>query len=110
MPYISTERREAIFGDSLTDFDQDLKTAGELNYFISFLLIEYTQKKGLSYQTLNDIMGVLEGAKQEFYRRVIIPYETKKIRENGDIFPEEITNSGKSKKRKSKNKSRNIKR
>ena len=29
--------------------------------------------------------GVLENIKQEFYRRVALPYEEKKIIENGDI-------------------------
>jgi hypothetical protein len=41
---------------------------------------------GLSYQTINDIVGALEGAKLEFYRRVAVPYEDKKIIENGDVF------------------------
>lgn len=31
-------------------------------------------------------MGAVEGAKTEFYRRIAVPYEEKKIRENGDVY------------------------
>ena len=79
MPYISEQNRE------------DLKrrypiTPGELNYYLTLLLKEYIKNKGLSYQTINDIVGALEGAKLEFYRRVVAPYEDKKIQENGDVY------------------------
>jgi len=33
-------------------------------------------------------MGALEGAKLEFYRRVVVPYEEKKMKENGDVYNE----------------------
>jgi len=42
--------------------------------------------QGPSYQTINDIIGALEGAKMEFYRRVVVPYEDKKIKDNGDVY------------------------
>jgi hypothetical protein len=60
--------------------------AGELNYAITDYCIGYVKEKGLSYQTINDIMGALEGAKAEFYRRVAVPYEETKIKENGDVY------------------------
>ena len=41
---------------------------------------------GNSYATINDIIGALEGAKMEFYRRVVAPYEDEKIKENGDVY------------------------
>jgi hypothetical protein len=34
---------------------------------------------------MNDIIGVLEAAKTEFYRRIIAPYEDIKIQDNGDM-------------------------
>ena len=40
----------------------------------------------LTYQTMNDIIGALEGAKLEFYRRVVVPYENDKIEQNGDVY------------------------
>jgi len=44
------------------------------------------KEEGLSYRTINDILGALEGAKLEFYRRVAVPYENSKLSENGDIY------------------------
>lgn len=80
MPYIKEERRRVL--------DQNVEVprhAGELNYAICGILEEYIREKGLRYQTLNDITGVLESIKQEIYRRLTGPYEDKKIAENGDI-------------------------
>jgi hypothetical protein len=61
-------------------------TAGELNYLLTTELLRYLSLKGLSYQTINDIIGALEGAKSEFQRRVVGPYEDTKMEENGDLF------------------------
>ena len=58
----------------------------QLNYCISMLCKEYLEGKGESYQTYNDIIGVLECAKMEMYRRKIANYENKKIKENGDVY------------------------
>jgi hypothetical protein len=38
-----------------------------------------------SYTKVAMITGVLENIKQEFYRRVAVPYEELKIQQNGDI-------------------------
>jgi hypothetical protein len=61
-------------------------TPGELNYTFTREIKEYIGTKGLRYQTINDIIGALEGAKMEFYRRVVAPYEDQKIQENGDVY------------------------
>lgn len=80
MPYISNTKRIDV------DYLQNPENPGELNFLITRLIMKYQTKRGLSYQTINDIMGALEGAKQEFYRRVAAPYEDKKIKENGDVY------------------------
>lgn len=80
MPYIEQTRKANI--DAL---DKPL-TAGELNYLITSMCINYLFTKGKSYQTINDIVGALEGCKLEFYRRVAAPYEDLKIKENGDVY------------------------
>ena len=80
MPYIPQNRREEVAHTG------EYQTPGELNYEISFLLNEYIKQHGLSYSTINDIVGALEGAKLEFYRRVAAPYEEKKIKDNGDVY------------------------
>lgn len=81
MPYIDEEAREALglAGAPAT-------TPGELNYVITRLAQEYVQVRGLSYQTLNDVMGALTGALSEFQRRVVHPYEERKRAVNGDVF------------------------
>lgn len=86
MPYITKERRRALFSDSCVDYDNTVRTAGELNYFLTEQIKDYIKTKGLSYQTINDIVGALEGCKLEFYRRVVVPYENKKKKENGDVY------------------------
>lgn len=75
MPYISQERR-----------GEQPETSGELNYRITTLCAEYLGRKGESYQTYNDIVGALEGAKLELYRRKVAPYEEGKLITNGDVY------------------------
>jgi hypothetical protein len=83
MPYIKQERRALLIPAA----DIAPKTAGELNFQFTQLALAYLRVRGLSYQTINDIVGALEGAKLEFYRRVAAPYEDTKIKENGDVYP-----------------------
>ena len=59
-------------------------TKGDLNFLLSTLVGEYVLAKGLSYDSINDVMGALVGCLLEFYRRVAVPYEKKKIEMNGD--------------------------
>lgn len=80
MPYIKLEDRMK-FEEGLQKINP--KNAGELNYVISRILQEYTSNP--NYQKFNDVMGALEGAKLEIYRRSIALYEDKKIKENGDL-------------------------
>lgn len=90
MPYIKAEARAHYYtnsglGDLIRAVEADGVTPGDLNYIFTCLAIAYTGKK-LDYQRINDVMGALEGAKLEFYRRRAAPYETKKIIENGDVY------------------------
>jgi len=86
MPYIPKERREALEQLHTSLRADRLENAGELNYAVTLLLKAYTEQKGRSYQTMNDVVGALEGAKAEYQRRVIAPYENLKILENGDVY------------------------
>lgn len=79
MPYIRTEDRHRV------EMNGPL-TVGELNYAITKLCTDYLAAAGTSYGIINDVIGVLECAKQEFYRRVAVPYEDHKIKENGDVY------------------------
>lgn len=83
MPYINSERRKDIWNDrTLTD----PITAGELNYYITKTVDKYIKFNGKYYQTFNEVIGVLECAKLELYRRVIALYEDQKKEENGDVY------------------------
>lgn len=82
MPYIEQKRRDAL--DPMWDTPNN---AGELNYVITKLLLKYIDVHSpLSYQLINDVLGALEGAKQEFYARIARPYEDQKILSNGDVY------------------------
>lgn len=86
MPYIKPEKRKEI--ETGKKQRQELTGPGELNYMITMLLIGYvSQDPNGGYQAINDCLGALEGAKLEFYRRLAVPYENKKKKENGDVYP-----------------------
>lgn len=80
MPYITEKARNEI------EAGRNPSNAGELNYVITNIAKQYLSTKGKSYSTMNDIVGALQAASFEFYRRVCSPYEDEKIAENGDVF------------------------
>jgi len=82
MPYISKELREEVKLNGPHN-------TGELNYSITQIINDYIKQWGLSYKKINDILGALEGAKLEFYRRVAAPYEEEKRAQNGDVYGSE---------------------
>ena len=82
MPYINQKAREQVEPTS----SRPAATAGELNYQITRLALQYMNTHGRCYMTFNEIIGVLECAKLEFYRRIIDPHEDYKQRENGDVY------------------------
>ncbi len=82
MPYIKNERRDEVRAFSL----KQAETPGELNFQLTSLALTYLSTHGKSYTTLNEIVGALECAKIEFYRRIIGPYEHEKRAKNGDVY------------------------
>ena len=90
MPYIDQARRRDLAIDPRMEGDEpdpyEPTNPGELNFCITQLLLGYTTLKGAKYQTFNDILGALEGAKLEFYRRIVVNYEQVKCAENGDVY------------------------
>lgn len=81
MPYIPQARRV-----ELLECHDAPKTAGELTFLITEQLARYVREKGKSYTTINDCLGALEGAKLEFYRKVVSKYEDQKCAENGEVY------------------------
>ena len=81
MPYVDEKARDRL------DRGSEPENAGELNYAVTRLVDRYLTNKGkIRYAHLNEVIGVLECAKQEFYRRVVSPYEDRKILESGDVY------------------------
>lgn len=76
MPYISKAARQLARRPA---------TAGELNYILTRQVDSYLGHE-YNYDRLNEVIGVLECAKLELYRRIVAPYEDVKIAENGDVY------------------------
>lgn len=83
MPYIQPSRRPEIDA-AVNRLSDAIFLAGDLNYAITRLIQEHM--RCINYHNINEIIGVLECAKLEFYRRVASPYEDDKITENGDAY------------------------
>jgi len=77
MPYITQESRDNLV---------TAQNGGDLNYQISMLCATYIAEHGLRYHNISDVVGALEGAKQEFFRMVVNPYEEIKENENGGVY------------------------
>lgn len=80
MPYVKKTHRARLDGGGEAD------NPGELNYVITRKIDSYLARKGLSYTNINEVIGVLECAKLEIYRRIVAKYEDSKIAENGDVY------------------------
>jgi hypothetical protein len=88
MPYIDKpgrEQMEPLLAPLLDDIDN--WTVGALNYAITRLALAWLRQDP-SYTVLNAGIGALECAKQELYRRMVVPYEEGKQAANGDVYPE----------------------
>lgn len=81
MPYIPKSEQNRVDQDNL------ITTAGQFNYALNQLISIYIDQNDFNYQTSNDIIGAMECAKLELYRRLVAPYEDKKILQNGDVKP-----------------------
>ena len=79
MPYVLKSRRVEL------ELTRHAETPGELNFLVSTDMLDYLDRHGLSYDTMNDIVGAVVNALDEFKRRVINEYEDKKIATNGDL-------------------------
>jgi len=93
MPYIREDKRKQIESEldqliiKFLETQDDGGTAGRLNYVISSMVGAILKNdRLLSYTRLNELIGVLECAKMELYRRVAAPYEDDKSRLNGDVY------------------------
>jgi hypothetical protein len=81
MPYVDAAARTRL------DAGSPPATAGELNYTITKLVDAYLSRSGTPrYADFNEAIGVLECAKLELYRRLVAPYEDRKLAQHGDVY------------------------
>lgn len=96
MPYITEEERQELDDcidqmikcisstkTNLNNPDDFSNFLGRINYCFSRIIMGVMRTT--SYKNIAMATGVLENIKQEFYRRIAMPYEEQKITENGDI-------------------------
>jgi len=87
MPYIKPDSRlpyEPPLTALIAEAGKSRFDPGHLNYLVS-RLINAAFEANHCYAEANKLLGVLEAAKLEFYRRKVAPYEDVKITENGDV-------------------------
>lgn len=82
MPYVSRDVRAEL----RATLDRMPENAGELNFLLTSLVDDYLMQDKTNYQRINEVIGVLECAKLELYRRIAVPYEDKKKHINGDVY------------------------
>ena len=95
MPYINKNDKKRLAEEAGYE---TFHAIGEVNYLVTTIMHDYIEQKGMSYTTVNELVGVLECAKMELYRRIAVPYEDIKIQENGDVLglsPENLHKIGK---------------
>jgi len=83
MPYIKKEKRE-ILDDYVINMMKfcNIQADGDLNY----ILFKYCKDHyPHSYNNLKNFCGELRQCATEIERRILAPYEDKKINENGDV-------------------------
>ena len=85
MPYIAEKDRERFTALEDQIAETPPKTAGEMQYLIAIIVGQYMLDTEYRYQNMNDVMGAISGAQQEFYRRHVAPYEDECIKKNGDV-------------------------
>jgi len=88
MPYITEKQKDRLHRVDALDsqYALEAENMGELTYTITHQLISYWHQHPHKYQTLGEIVASLEVSKLEFYRRVVVPYEKHKMKENGDVY------------------------
>lgn len=85
MPYLTAEKRAVVE-------ERGYATDGaELNYMITkavnafFTRGRFATARQPRYADYAEALAALEGAKIEFVRRHLVPYEERKRQENGDV-------------------------
>ena len=82
MPYIKSKHQRKAIDAIVKEMGKHLLLDGDLNYLLFAFCKRYV---GVSYSELKNFLGELNECGCEVRRRMLVPYELKKIKENGDI-------------------------
>jgi hypothetical protein len=89
MPYIPPEKRKKVFDSEVNYLAAMVEETGDLNYIFSRLVTLYVvDHGGLGYANLSATRAALTDASDEFYARVMRPWEDYKCTLNGDVYDE----------------------
>ena len=93
MPYIKPQDRTTPIEEGLmaredigVAMGNGMRNCGDLQYMIAVAIQTYLENTGLQYAHCEDIMGALSGAKAEFIRCIVNPYEQEKLEQNGGVY------------------------
>ena len=87
MPYVTPGERDALRPVPWT------RKPGQLAYVLTeaclryLLEVEAVDGRETSFADLAAVIGALEAAKLEFYRRMVAPHEDAACERNGDVYP-----------------------
>lgn len=85
MPYTMKTRRKMV--DSVTPRHGIADwTAGDVTYCLTRVVWQWLKANGIGFLNCATVIGCLVCTILELYRRVVAPYEDKKIKENGDVY------------------------
>lgn len=98
MPYITQDLRDALdneikaLGNAVQSlyFNRVDSRDGLMNYAITKLILHVYPQESQNYHGYNEVMGMLDSCRSEYYRRAVAPYEESKIFSNGDVYPNPI--------------------
>ncbi|MGD2072135.1 MAG: hypothetical protein PVG65_01430 [Candidatus Thorarchaeota archaeon] len=84
MPYTKKGDRPTI-RQLVHKLSHEIIKKGDLNYAICELVGTLILRTGIGYTNISEWVDGVDGAERELTRRLLNPYEDKKIQENGDV-------------------------
>lgn len=88
MPYVTPDRRHELKPAQYTGRPPAImQHPGDLAYLLAQACADYLRQNELSWRTIQDVLGSLDGVARDFWNEVGQPYEDAKRRTNGAIYP-----------------------
>ncbi len=83
MPYLEPKDKDRLLDHMYPT------NGGELVYLLTVMALRFWTKSTRRFEAICTVIGALVCTAFEFYRRVAVPYENRKIKSNGDVYEEE---------------------